>query len=74
MFALLGEHLAGLLRDADEGGPPAQLFELGGAHVCAGGAEAAQHVTDGVLHVASVGHLHGPPLRRPEKEDEQRDT
>lgn len=63
----LGEHLAGLLRDPDEGGSPAQLLQLGGAHVGAGGAEASQHVADGVLHVPSVGHLHRPALRGPEE-------
>lgn len=70
--ARLGEHLAGLLRDADEGGSPAQLLELGGAHVGAGGAEASQHVADGVLHVSSVGNLHRPPLGRPESRGERR--
>lgn len=60
------EHLVGLLCDADEGGPPAQLLELGGAHVCAGGAEASQHLADGVLHISSVRNLHGLSLRRPE--------
>lgn len=63
----LGEHLAGLLRDADEGGSPAQLLELGGAHVGTGGAEAPQHVPDGVLHVSPVGNLHRPPFGRPER-------
>ena len=70
-YALRSEHLAGLLRDTDEGGSPAQLFELGGAHVGAGGAEAPQHIADGVLHISSVGNLHGPPLRRPESREEK---
>lgn len=68
---LLSEHVAGLLCDADEGGPPAQLFELGGAHVGAGGAEAAQHVADGVLHVPPIGDLHCPTLGRPENRGER---
>lgn len=67
LVAPLGEHLAGLLCDANEGGSPAQLLELGGAHVGAGGAEAPQHVPDGVLHVSPVGNLHRPPLGRPER-------
>jgi len=70
-LALVSEHLAGLLCDTNEGGPPAQLFELRGAHVCAGGAEASQHVTDGVLHISSIGNLHGPTLRRPESREEE---
>lgn len=61
----LSEHVTGLLRDTDESGSPAQLFELGGTNVGAGGAKAPQHVTDGVLHISSVGNLHCPPLRCP---------
>lgn len=68
---LCSEHLARLLCDANEGGSPAQLFELSGAHVGAGGAEAPQHVTDGVLHVSSIGNLHRPSLRRPESREEK---
>lgn len=62
MCILLSEHVAWLLRDADEGGSPAQLFEFGGADVGAGGAEAPQHITDGILHISSIGNLHCPPL------------
>lgn len=71
--SLLSEHLAGLLCDADEGGSPAQLFELGSAHVGAGGAEAPQHVSDGVLHISSIGNLHCPPLRSSESREEKRE-
>lgn len=62
----LGEHLAGLLCDPDEGGSPAELLQLGCTNIGAGGAEASEHVPDGVLHVPSVGHLHRPALRGPE--------
>lgn len=62
---LRSEHLAGLLCDTNEGGSPAQLFELGGAHIGAGGAKAPQHISDSVLHISSIGNLHCPPLRRP---------
>lgn len=68
----LSEHLAGLLCDPDEGGSPAQLFQLGGAHVGAGGAEPPQHIPDGVLHISSVGNFHCPPLRRPGSREEKR--
>lgn len=61
----LSEHVARLLCDTDKGGSPAQLFELGGAHVGAGGAESTQHVPDGVFHISSVGNLDRPPLGRP---------
>lgn len=67
----LGEHLAGLLCDPDEGGSPAELLQLGGTDVGAGGAEASEHVPDGVLHVPSVGDLHRPALRGPEKRHSQ---
>lgn len=58
--------MAGLLCDTNEGGSPAQLFQLGSTHVGAGGAETPQHVEDGVVHISSVGNLHCPALRRPE--------
>lgn len=63
----LGEHLAGLLCDPNEGGPSAELLQLGGTNVGAGGPEATEHVPDGVLHVPSVGHLHRPALRGPDR-------
>lgn len=64
--SLLGEHVAGLLRDPDEGGSAAQFLEFGCAHVGAGGAEPPQDVPDGVFYVSSVRNLHRPPFRRPE--------
>lgn len=64
--AYLGEHVARLLCDSDEGRPAAQFFEFGSSYICAGGAQAAQDVPDGVFHVTFVGHLDRPALRCPE--------
>lgn len=64
--------MAGLLRDADEGGSAAQLLEFGCAHVGAGGAEPPQNVTDGDLYISSVRNLHRPPLGRSENQDSMR--
>lgn len=64
-FMALDEHLARLLGNSDERGPAAELFEFGCSYICAGGAQAAQDVLDGVLYVTSIRHLHSPALRRP---------
>lgn len=61
----LGEHLAGLLCDSDEGGPATELLQFGCAYVSAGGAHTTQDISDGVLHIALIGHLHRPALRCP---------
>ncbi len=41
LHAWLGEHLARLLCDSDEGCPAAQFFEFGSSYICAGGPQAA---------------------------------
>lgn len=61
----LGEHLARLLRNSDERGPAAELFEFGCSYICACRTQATQDVSDGVLHITFIRHLHGPALRRP---------
>lgn len=58
----LSEHIARLLCDTDKGGSAAQLFEFGGTHIGAGGAQAPQHIPDGIFHISFVGNLDRPPL------------
>lgn len=64
-FMALGEHLAQLLCNPDERGPAAELFEFGCSYICARGAQATQDVSDGVLHVTFIRHLHCPAFRCP---------
>lgn len=54
--------MARLLCDTDKGGSAAQLFEFGGTHIGAGGAESPQHIPDGIFHISFVGNLDRPPL------------
>jgi len=58
----LGEHLAGLLCDSDEGCPAAQFFEFGSSYICACGPQTTHDVPDGVFDVTFVGHLDCPAL------------
>ena len=62
------KNLVELLTDSDEGCPLGHLLELAGPGVGAGGPDAAQHVQDRGVHVASVGHLHRLALAGPEQE------
>lgn len=61
----LGEHLARLLCNSDECGPAAELFEFGCSYVCASGPQTTQDVSDSVLHITPIWHLHSPAFRRP---------
>uniref|UniRef100_A0A3Q3AJ42 B box-type domain-containing protein n=1 Tax=Kryptolebias marmoratus TaxID=37003 RepID=A0A3Q3AJ42_KRYMA len=56
-------HGVELLRDADEGGPAAQLLQLARPDVGAGGADPSQDVPYRFPHRAFVGNLHRLPLR-----------
>ncbi|CAG5929139.1 unnamed protein product [Menidia menidia] len=62
--AVVAKYGVELLGDPDESGPAAQLLQLAGAHVGAGGADPPQDVPDGLgaaSHlVQSQGHLKGP--------------
>lgn len=64
-FMALGKHLAQLLCNPDERGPAAEFFQFGCSNVCACGAQATQDVSDGVLYITFIRHLHGPAFRRP---------
>lgn len=53
-----------LLGDPDEGRPAAQLLQLSGSDVGAGGAHASQDVSYRLIHRPFVGNFHRLPLRR----------
>lgn len=72
-LAVIAKDGVQLLGDPDEGGPAAQLLQLGCSHIGAGGSNPTQYISYGDVNGAFVGDLYRLPLRRPGEDRERGD-